>query len=396
MNPKHIFQFPLMPLLSLVIIFYLNFVSRVIYVPLLPIIEAELGIGHGEVGALFLFIAGGYCIGLLGSGFASSRIRPRWTIIFSTLAVGFTMLIVSQLTTIRSMRVGLIFVGVFAGFYLPAGIVILTDQINKKHWGKAISIHEIAPNLGFITAPLIAEFLLKWFSWRGVLATIGITVILTGVIFVRLRQNGNHSSEISDYHLIPNLVSIPSFWMMSALFAVSIGARMGVYTMLPLFLVTEIGMDRPSANTVIGLSQVSGTVIIFLSGLLADRIGHKRAIMLFLTMTGIFTLLLGVVRGPVVTPLLIILQSTLAVCFFPAGFAMVSLIFPSYLRNLAVSMIMIIGFILGWGAIPLGIGYVADRFSFSLGFVFLGALTFITLPLFLCTKTRVNGDRQGW
>ena len=62
------------PLLFLTAIFFLNFISRIILAPLMPAIEKDLGISHGEAGSLFLLISAGYFTALLGSGFFSSRL----------------------------------------------------------------------------------------------------------------------------------------------------------------------------------------------------------------------------------------------------------------------------------------------------------------------------------
>jgi MFS transporter, NNP family, nitrate/nitrite transporter len=53
----------------LVGIFLLNFTSRIILSPLLPTIENELAISHGQAGFFFFLISAGYLFGLLGSGF---------------------------------------------------------------------------------------------------------------------------------------------------------------------------------------------------------------------------------------------------------------------------------------------------------------------------------------
>jgi len=75
------------PLLFLVGIFFLNFISRIVLSPLLPSVEKDLRIGHEEAGAFFFIISFGYCIMLLGSSFVSSRLSHRKTIILSTLGL---------------------------------------------------------------------------------------------------------------------------------------------------------------------------------------------------------------------------------------------------------------------------------------------------------------------
>ncbi|MFI5341272.1 MAG: nitrate/nitrite transporter [Candidatus Methylomirabilales bacterium] len=372
---------PLMPLLFLVVIFYLNFTSRVILSPLLPIVEHELGLGHGEAGSLFFLLQIGYCAGLLASGFISCRWNYRRTILLSTTTLGLVLLAISRSTSITVIRAGLVLLGTAAGLYLPAGIATITRMVSQEHWGKALAIHELAPNLGYVTAPLLAEALLRAVPWRGILAVLGVLAVLMGGCFRLFGRGGAHKSEPPRFKTMGQLARDPALWIAAMLFSLSIGSSLGFYTMMPLFLVTEIGMDRELANTITGLSRIPGIVVIFISGMITDRIGHRRALALFLTTTGVFTLLLGLVHGRVTTSLLVLPQSAAGSCFFPAGFSMVSLIFPPGLRSLTVSMVTVIGSLFGAGMIPPAIGYLAEVSSFSTGLVLLGLLTLAMLPL---------------
>jgi len=88
---------------------------------------------------------------------------------------------------------------------------------------------------------------------------------------------------------------------------------------------------------------------------------------------GVMTILLGVVSGSWIV-LIIFLQPMLACSFFPAGFAALSRMSSPSNKNVAVSLAGSIGFLLGGGAIPAGIGVVGEVGSFSLGFAILGGL----------------------
>jgi len=373
--------FPLSPLLFLVVIFYLNFTSRVVLGPLLPVLENELGLGHGQAGSLFLVIQFGYCLGLLGSGFMSSRLNYRRTILASTIAVGSVLLVTSQSASVAGLQVGLVLLGIAAGLYLPSGIALVTGEAGQAQWGKALAIHELAPNLGFVTAPLVAEGLLRLLSWRGVFAVLGLLAILAGVCFRMFGRGGDRKPDPPRLWTVTHLAGEGSFWVMALLFAISVGTGLGLYTMTPLFLVTEIGMDRGTANSVAGLSRVLGIVTIFFSGILGDRIGHRRALALFTTTTGLLTVLLGILQGPTVTPVLVFLQSASVALFFPVAFSLISLIFSPRLRGMAVSMITVTGSLVGAGVIPSALGHWAEAFSFSSGFVLLGVVTLGMLPL---------------
>ena len=343
--------------------------------PLMPIIEKDLGVGHGEAGSLFLLISAGYFISLLGAGFLSSRLTHRRTVILSSTAVGLALIGISVSNSQWAIRLGLFMLGVAAGIYLPSGIATLTSLITARHWGKGIAIHELAPNLSFIAAPLVAEGLLLWFSWRGGLVLIGVVAILAGVAFLRFGKGGRFPGEAPSQKNLRLLFVQPGFWIMMALLSLAIGANLGVYTMLPLYLVSEQGFERSWANQLVAFSRIAGPIFAFGAGWASDRLGPKRALIGVILATGVATVLLGMARGGWIVPLLF-LQPTLAVCFFPAGFSALSLVGPPAVRNVAFSLVVPVGFLIGGGAVPAALGMMGEHGSFALGIMLYGVLLF--------------------
>ena len=392
-GPARALPFSLPPILFLTAIFYVTFVTRLVLAPLLPVLEHELGLGHGQAGALFLAIAIGYAGGLLGSGVLSARLTHRRTIAISAAGVGLSLLFIVVSESIVALRMGLVLLGLSAGLYLPSGVAAITDEVDEPHWGKALGIHEFAPNLGYVTAPLLIEVLLRFVSWRGALAILGVLAIALGILYQVWGSGGSGRGEPPRLDTIWRLAHDRSLWIMSALFAVATGAGVGIYMMMPLFLVQEIHLPRALANTLIGLSRLSGVVMVFVSGFLTDRIGHRRALTVCLTATGVLTLALGRFRGPALTPVLLFLQSTASVCFYPAAFSLVSLLVPPRVRSLAVSLVLTIGFLLGAGVTPTGIGYFAEAYSFAAAFCLVGAATLLPVPLLFRIKESAKRER---
>jgi MFS transporter, NNP family, nitrate/nitrite transporter len=363
------------PLCFLVVIFFLNFTSRVVLAPLMPTVEKSLHLGHGEAGSLFFLISLGYCGMLLASGFISSRLNHHRTIILSALALGGSLLVVGLSPSLWGIRAGLVLTGMSAGLYLPSGVASITCLVSQRDWGKAIAIHELAPNLGFILAPFLAEGLMRTISWQGALLLFAVANLASGALFIRFGQGGPIRGEAPRLATLRTLAAEPSFWMMVALFSLGIGASMGVYTMLPLYLVAEKGMDRGWANTLVGLSRVLPMVTAVLSGWVTDWLGPKKTLSLIFCTTGIATGLIGLVRGSLLIPILF-LQPLMATAFFAPGFAALARIGGARFRNIAVSMTVPIAFLLGGGAIPAGIGFVGEKGSFTTAFILMGGLTF--------------------
>jgi NNP family nitrate/nitrite transporter-like MFS transporter len=260
-----------------------------------------------------------------------------------------------------------------AGVYLPSGIATLTSLISPQHWGKGIAIHELAPNLGFIAAPIVSEALLGWISWRGILVLIGVSSMLLGTAFACFGRSGDFAGESLNIEIFRSFIETRSFWIMIILLSLGVSGFLGLYSMLPLYLVTEHGMERNWANILLSLSRVSGLGMVFFGGWATDRLGPKRIIGIILVLTGMMTCLLGAVSYPFVV-IMVFLQAIPAVCFPPAALVALSLIGPPKTRNLSISLTIPFGFLIGSGAIPAAIGIMGDLGLFGPGIALLGVL----------------------
>jgi len=382
-GPRHTAQsIPVALLAFLGVLFFLNIVSRLCVGPLLPVIEREFGLRHSGAGSLYFFLAAGSCVGLYLSGHLAWRLSHRATIAVSGMTLGAALVAVAFTPSLAGIRAELLLLGIGAGLYLPSGVAVLTENTPEGSWGKVLAIHELGPNLGYICAPLIAELLLGVFSWQGVLGSMGVPAILLSGAFLLSGLGETAPAQRPGGAALALLARDRSFWGVASLFAVSIGLGLGIYSMMPLFLVNDLGMDRAHANLITGLSRVSGLFSVFVAGALADRVGRPRAAAFSLAAAGTCAVLLAVVQGPWITPVLAFLQAASAASFYPAGFSLLSSVFPLPVRNLAVSMVLILATLFGAGGVPPLIGFLADTVSFSFAFGVAGAATLAFLVLF--------------
>ncbi len=378
----------------LALLFYLGFVSRVLFAPLMPGIEKDLGISHGEAGTLFLMMSLGYLLAPLCSGIISARINHLGTLKFSALLAGGALLPCSFVTGRWELGFLLMLVGFAGALHIPSAITTITAEIQKSDWGKGLSVHQCAPPLSFVSAPLIAAFLLHWFSWREIVLIWAGIALISAFFYCLFGKGGDFPGKAVSMKNVKIVGSTRSFWIMAVLFGMAMSGNAGIFAMLPLYFVTERGVDLGWANTLIGLSQISGIVMIFFAGWFTDRVGQKKVMALSLLLTGLLTVLISCTTGWVLI-LVLFLQPAVLTAFFPAGFAALSRIAPPSLRSVTSAMGPPLAFLIGGGIAPLCIGYLAESYTFSIGILLVGCFILIGPTLVFFVKLGMYDDQSG-
>ncbi len=371
------------------LLFFLTFIGRFIFAPLMPTIGQDLPITHSQAGSVFFVGSLGTLIGSLCSGLISSRINHSGALILSSSVLSLSLLLSYFAASLSAIRAIMFVLGMCAGINLPSVVATITAMVNRQDWGKALAVQQMAPPLSLVLGPLLSVALLTWFSWKGTLACIGIFAAAVAFAFARYGRCGDFPGDAPSPSLLKIILSQRSFWIIVILLALGMGGQVGIYAMLPLYLVTERGLDAESANTLLGISQISALFMTFLSGWVTDRIGEKRAIALFLVASGAATIFVGGLSGPWLRVSVFVLPA-LVVCFFPPGFAALSRIVQPNMRSLAAAMASPSAFILGGGLLPAALGYMGQNYSFGLGIILAGCIIIVgsvlVLPLKLLDK----------
>jgi predicted MFS family arabinose efflux permease len=358
------------------LLFFLTFISRFIFAPLMPAIGQEVQITSGQAGSIFFLGSIGVLIGSLASGLVSSRINHRGTLILSTFLLSLALIACTFAASVWAIRAVMLVLGLCAGLNLPSVVATITAMVDRRDWGKALAVQQMGPPLSLVVGPLLAVLLLTWFSWRAAVACVGIFSAAAGFAFAKYGKCGAFPGDALSPSLMKDIMRQRSFWIMVILLSLGMGGQVGIYAMLPLYLVTERGLTADTANTLLGLSQLSPLVMTFFAGWVTDRIGEKRAISLFLLGSGIASILVGATSGPWLK-ISVFLLPAFIVCFFPPGFSALSRIVQPNMRSLVAAMAPPTAFILGGGVLPAALGYMGQAHTFGLGIVLAGCAIMI-------------------
>jgi NNP family nitrate/nitrite transporter-like MFS transporter len=383
---------PTLSMLVLVLLFL--FAARIIYAPMLVNIERSMSLTHTQAATFFLFVTIGYSGCMVFSGFVAARLTHRWTILLSVVAAVAALGFIAASDSLAGIRVGLVFLGAGAGLYFPSGVPTLTSLVDPRDEGKAMAVHEVGPNLGFVATPIVASLLLSVLSWRRILLVVGAFGILTALAFLAFARGGRFRGEPPRLANARPVLRRSSFWITAAMFALGAGAGVGVFSIIPTYLVVEKGMDQGLVNTLVGISRVSGLGVIFVVGFLVDRTGVRWIMAVLLLLCGLSTAAMGLgSRGVLLAAMFV--QPILVAGFFPAGFVAASRITSRRLHNVTLSFLLPIGYGFGAGLVPLFLGILGDHNRFALGFaVYGGLLTAASLLPFLL-RLEEPGDQSS-
>lgn len=375
-------------------LFYLGFVSRVVFGPLMPEIQADAGFSNSDAGYLFFLLTIGYLIAPIFSGLISSKINHLGTLKLSAWLLGVALLPLVFVTSFWGMGLILMLIG-FTGFlHLPSAIATITAEIQKSDWGKGLGLHQCAPPLAFVSAPLIAALFLNWWSWRQILLCWSLLALISALIYTVFGEGGEFPGRPISPANMKRVAGIPSFWILSLLLSMGMAGNAGLFAMLPLFFVSERGFDLATANTLLGCSQISGLFAVFLAGILADKVGQKKIMCFSLSGAALLTIGLAWLEGPLLIAALF-LQPAVLTMFFPAAFGALARVAHPSMRSVTSAMGPPIAVLLGAGVIPAAIGLLADVSTFNMGIMAAGVWMMLGAPLVFLLRLADFDDASG-
>lgn len=180
--------------------------------------------------------------------------------------------------------------------------------------------------------------------------------------------------------MLRRIVRMRSLWLMAAIWFFGASANLGIYSITPLYLTKELHLSISYANTILGVSRLGSVGVAIACGFLIDRVNLKKFMFFVLLITGILTVLLGLVSVKYIG-IVLFLQASFVTGFFPIGLVAIAKIFSREMRSMATGFILAVSMAFGGGVIPYLLGISGDLYTFRSGIAILGILVAITSAL---------------
>ncbi len=374
---------PLLPWVCFVTLAYLlNCVGRSIFGPLLPSIEGEFNISHSLATSILLWVAGGFCIGLFFSNFTLGLVTPRRQVALSLVTAGFFLALTPLTSGILGLKILALCFGFCAGMYTTGGIATLQSLVDYGNWGTAMGIHQMAPHLSFICAPLLATLFLDFLPWRYCIALAGCFCIVGGILFGLFARGGNQRPQRTSFRGVGEILREPAAIIIAIWMFMGMSGEFSVFSVLPLYFTSELGLTQEGANVLLSITRLFSPVCVLIGGIVSDRISAGKVVVFFLIFHAAALWLLSSHS----LPLAIIgctFQGGVAALAAPSTYKLLARHFPAAQQPVFLASFMPLASLVAVGIIPRIFGWAGDNFSFAAAFRFYGLFSLSLLILFL-------------
>lgn len=363
-------------LLLLTGVFFVNFLARTVLGPLLLPTSERLGVRLAIAAQAFVALSVGYSVAVFGAGFLSSRIGHHRTICLCLFLLGMSLLGLSMTTTLGGLLGWVLLLGLGAGLYMPSGVTTITTVTPQSGWSRAFALHEMAPNLSFVLAPFVVEVASHFGAAIMTFAWIGWASLAMGVLYAWRGPRIERLGVAPRLSALRPLLRNSCFWAVVVLFVITVGVEVGVYSVVPAYLVHDRGLSEADANMFLGSSRVVSLAVLPWMGWITERLGLVRTLTVCMLGVGLTTCVAG--AGPLPVSLaLLTLQPFLAVCFFPVGFAILAQVVRKEEGDLSVSLAVTCTSLLGSGLLPAILAAWGEQAGFAWAFFGFGVASLL-------------------
>ncbi|MDI7259973.1 MAG: MFS transporter [Thermodesulfobacteriota bacterium] len=319
-------------------------------------------------------------------GYFSDRWSAKWLLptgcVIASLGLGFLGIGPSYGWVLLFAALG----GLGQGSYHPEAFKTVNSLSGEKK-ASGISFFLVGGSLGLSVGPLLATLFFKYLGLKGSLLFLppGIAMAIIFLTTPSWRAKTSpppHKSKTS----LPPGSSRPGLFPMTLLLLTVIlrsTTQLSIKTFVPLYFIHSFQKDPLIVGKFLSTYLLAGTFGSLVGGVLADRYGYKRTVILSLGLTPFLLYLFFYTTG--ITSLVLL---GIAGLVLSSSTAITMAMGQSYMpRNLGMASGLILGLAMGIGGVgTMLLGWVADQWGviFSLRIVFilplLSLLPFFYLP----------------
>ena len=359
--------------LLFVVAHFAHHLVTALVVPLLPFIRDEFGLDYTRAALVVSAFSVPYGIAQLPSGWLADRVGPRLLLLIGTSGVASAGLLVGVSTSYMLLLAFLALMGLLGGGYHPAAPTVISSVTDPAHRGSALGLHMIGGSASYFIAPLVAAALSTAWGWRSSFVALALPAIAFGFVFYSIlghRMRGETARPVArttgaeTNGTVVNRRQMVAFLVLSCLTAAAV---VSAVSSIPLYLVDVHGFEERQAAVAIALFYSTGLWASVLGGYISDRLGRVGVVMALALLSGPALMILGLGRGVVTAMGMLLVLGVALYARAPASEAYI--VAHTSPRNRSTILgFYYFGAMEGGGVLAPVIGFLIDRFGFSVAY----------------------------
>ncbi|MSO76507.1 MAG: MFS transporter [Alphaproteobacteria bacterium] len=250
---------------------------------LLPVWQAEFGLGYAEVGMLRALYSGTMASLQVPAGLLAERFGERALLVLGTALAGVGFLVAGASTGFLMLAAGLAIGGMGSSVQHPLGASLIARAFDGSRSRIALGTYNFAGDIGKMALPAATAAMLTVIAWRPVTSLFGLLGLAgaLAILFVlpRLPALGPAPAKPVTVAGATRRAGLPvpgrgrhGFPLLLAISMIDSATRMGFLTFLP-FLLTAKGADFPAIGIALTLVFAGGAAGKLACGYLGAYLG---------------------------------------------------------------------------------------------------------------------------
>lgn len=363
---------------------------------LLPLLAQTFGLTLAQVGMIRAAHRTAMAAFQIPAGLIAERFGERNLLAIGTVAAGAAFISLGYAQGFWMILTALFFAGVGSAVQHPLCSTIISNAYPEAGRRTALGTYNLFGDVGkFAFGGLLSLFLMTGLHWQGPVVAYGcIGLAVAGMVFFSLGDAQRpapaaHASTGAAAGKGWGIRNRRGFVALCLIEIIDSSTRVGFLTLIA-FLLIDKGLSTGWATLAVPLILVGGMAGKLACGMLAERVGIIRTIIITEIATGagiLATVALPGVAAALLLPLLgIALQGTSSVLYATIG----DLVEQERLPR-AFGLFYTLGSLCGIAA-PLGYGLAGDHLGVGTAIMLMGAAIFLTLPLCAVLRPAVTAE----
>jgi MFS transporter, FSR family, fosmidomycin resistance protein len=254
---------------------------------LLPVWQAQFGLSFAEIGLLKTAYSGSMAALQVPAGLLAEKLGERLVLALGTAIAAGAYLLAGASGTFVALVSCLVLGGFGSSVQHPLGSSLTARAFEGQGLRAALGTYNFSGDLGKMLFPAVTAWLVAVSQWRMATTTIGLVGVIVAAALLRLlpppvvdepTAGGVQQDQTASARLAPETAR-RGFLALAAIGILDSATRMGFLTLLP-FLLTGKGISLTAVGTALALVFAGGAAGKFICGLIAERVGILRTVIL--------------------------------------------------------------------------------------------------------------------